>query len=420
MTSHAVRSDDTVVFPAGSTLTARSTRLTASDRSADPNSTVTGPDAPACRLDIDIVVPVYNEQRVLASSITRLHAFLLQELPFSWRVIIADNASTDATPQIAERLSQQLCGVRVLRLEQKGRGRALRAAWSRSPARVVCYMDVDLSSDLHGLLPLLAPLLSGHSDVAIGTRLARGSRVTRGVKREVISRSYNRILRLALGAHFSDAQCGFKAVRADALDLLAEVRDEAWFFDTELLVCAQRRGLRIHEVPVDWVDDPDSRVNIVTTAAADLRGVVRLQAQSPLLRFIGIGVLSTLLYAILFLALSGVTGATLASGLALAATALGNTAANRRWTFGLRGREQRWRQHAAGAVVFALALAVTDGALALLHTLDAASARGVQLAVLVAASLTATVTRYVALSSWVFATDRARPQQPLQPTISSR
>ena len=150
-------------------------------------------------------------------------------------------------------------------------------------------MDVDLSTDLRGLLPLVAPLLSGHSDLAIGTRLAHGARVVRGPKRELISRTYNSILHTVLRARFSDAQCGFKAARTDALGagLLDAVRDDGWFFDTELLVLAQRRGLRIHEVPVDWVDDPDSRVKIVRTALDDLRGVARLAAAAPLARFLG-------------------------------------------------------------------------------------------------------------------------------------
>jgi hypothetical protein len=181
----------------------------------------------------------------------------------------------------------ELPGVASLRLERKGRGRALRAAWSASPARVVAYMDVDLSTDLRGLLPLVAPLVSGHSDLAIGTRLAHGARVVRGPKRELISRAYNSILHTVLRARFSDAQCGFKAARADTLraGLLDGVRDDGWFFDTELLVLAQRRGLRIHEVPVDWIDDPDSRVRIVRTALDDLRGVARLATAAPLSRF---------------------------------------------------------------------------------------------------------------------------------------
>ena len=200
---------------------------------------------------------MYNEEAVLEYTIRRLHRFLSAELPFTWRIIVADNASIDDTPQIARRMARELRGVKVLRLEEKGRGRALRAAWSASTAQVVCYMDVDLSTDLRGLLPLVAPLLSGHSDLAIGTRLAHGARVVRGPKRELISRAYNTILHTALRARFTDAQCGFKAVRTDALrGLIDDVHDDGWFFDTELLVLAQRRGLRIHEVPVDWVDDP--------------------------------------------------------------------------------------------------------------------------------------------------------------------
>ena len=305
----------------------------------------------------------------------------------------------------------------MLRLERKGRGRALRAAWSASDARVVCYMDVDLSTDLRGLLPLVAPLLSGHSDLAIGTRLARGARVVRGPKRELISRAYNAILRTALRARFSDAQCGFKAVRRDALPaLLAEVRDDGWFFDTELLVLAQRQGLRIHEVPVDWIDDPDSRVAIVRTALDDLRGVARLMSSGRIFRFMAVGVASTIAYALLYLALHGSLGAGGANAVALALTAVANTAANRRLTFGVRGRAGLVRQHLLGAVVFFLTLGLTSGALGVLHGLSASPPRGLELAVLIAASTVATVTRYVALRTWVFA--RRHHRTPTTPAPS--
>jgi glycosyltransferase involved in cell wall biosynthesis len=227
--------------------------------------------------DLDIVIPVHNEQVTLERSIRHLHAFLTAEARFTWRIVIADNASTDETPEIARALVAELPHVSWLRLLNKGRGRALRAAWSASDATVVSYMDADLSTGLHCLPPLVAPLLSGHAEVAIGTRLAAGANVTRGLKRELISRSYNRLLRVVLQVGFSDAQCGFKAVRRDVLDeLLADTCDQGWFFDTELLVAAERRGLRIHEVPVEWVDDSDSSVAIVSTALADLRGVARL------------------------------------------------------------------------------------------------------------------------------------------------
>jgi putative flippase GtrA len=369
--------------------------------------------------DVDIVVPVYNEEAGLERSIRRLHRFLRDGFPFSWRIVVADNASVDATPAIGAALAHDLPNVAYLRLERKGRGRALRAAWTASPARVVAYMDVDLSTDLRALLPLVAPLLSGHSDLAIGTRLARGSRVVRGPKRELISRGYNRLLRTVLRARFSDAQCGFKAVRRDAADgLLGDVRDESWFFDTELLVLAQRRGLRIHEVPVDWVDDPDSRVDIMATALADLRGIARLLVAGPVARFMAIGVVSTLAYALLFVLLHPVVGSDGANAIALALTAVGNTAANRRLTFHVRGREGLVRHHLRGALVFVLTLALTTGALSVLHALDAAPARWLELGVLVAATLTATVTRYVALRTWVFLAPR-EVLSPQTPCVSS-
>ncbi|WP_329269611.1 dolichyl-phosphate beta-glucosyltransferase [Streptomyces sp. NBC_01451] len=226
---------------------------------------------------VEIVVPVYNEAHVLADSIGRLHAYLEASFPFPFRITVADNASTDATWQAATDLTLRLPHVHAVHLDAKGRGRALKHVWSRSTADVVAYMDVDLSTGLAGFLPLVAPLLSGHSDVAIGSRLHRQSDVVRGPKREFISRSYNALLKLGLAARFSDAQCGFKAVRTDVFRALApHIEDNSWFFDTELLVLAQRNRLRIHEVPVDWVDDPDSRVDIVRTALDDLRGMRRM------------------------------------------------------------------------------------------------------------------------------------------------
>jgi putative flippase GtrA len=379
-------------------------------------ATAAGQDAAllvAMAPDVEIVVPVYNEQATLEQSVRRLHRFLWGEFPLSWRIVIADNASTDGTTEIGARLARELSGVALLRLERKGRGHALREAWSRSSARVVAYMDVDLSTDLRALLPLVAPLLSGHSDVAIGTRLAHSARVVRGPQREVISRSYNAILRVALRARFSDAQCGFKAVRAAALPgLLEQVRDDGWFFDTELLILAQRQGKRIHEVPVDWIDDPDSSVRIVRTAFDDLRGVGRLLAGSHVTRFAAIGVLSTVAHALLFLMLRGALGPGFANALALAVTAVANTAANRRLTFGVRGREALARHHLQGLGVFALALSMTTGALWLLHAIDPAPARPLELAVLIAANLAATVMRYLALRSWVFARPRSVPPPP--------
>ncbi len=214
-----------------------------------PNATEIARDAGVPVLDV--VVPVYNEQSALADSVHRLHRHLREHFPFSARITIADNASIDDTALIAAELAAELSDVRVVRVPEKGRGRALHAVWSTSDAPVLVYMDVDLSTDLAALAPLVAPLVSGHSDLAIGTRLGRGSRVLRGAKREVISRCYNLILKSALAAGFSDAQCGFKAIRADVAQIACcpTSSDTGWFFDTELLVLAERSGLRIHEDP---------------------------------------------------------------------------------------------------------------------------------------------------------------------------
>jgi putative flippase GtrA len=378
---------------------------------------------------LDVVVPVYNEQADLEPSIRRLHAHLADGFPFTHRITIADNASTDGTSTIAQHLAADLPGVTAVRLEQKGRGRALRQVWLHSDATVLAYMDVDLSTDLNALLPLVAPLLSGHSDVAIGSRLTRSARVIRGPKRELVSRGYNVILKAALAARFSDAQCGFKAIRADrARQLLPLVEDTGWFFDTELLVLAERSGLRIHEVPVDWIDDPDSRVDLIPTAIADLKGVVRLarglatgripvtalrddhrppRFAAQVLRFATIGVLSTAAYLLLYLALRHTTTAQTANALALLTTALANTAANRRWTFAIRGRARAVRHQSQGLVVFAAALALTSGALAAMHAATPHPPRSVEVAVLVSANLAATALRFTLLRLWVFRAQRS-------------
>ena len=407
------------------------------------------PSAPPTRLRsttvLDVVVPVYNEEADLERSVRRLHRHLTEQFPYPFRITIADNASTDATGDIADRLAASLTNVAVRHLPEKGRGRALRQAWSESDAQVLAYCDVDLSTDLAALLPLVAPLISGHSDLAIGTRLSPSSRVVRGAKREFLSRAYNLLLRGALAARFSDAQCGFKAIRADvARGLLPLVEDTGWFFDTELLVLAERSGLRIHEVPVDWVDDPRSSVDIVATAVGDLRGIARVgralasgalpladlrrqlgreplpdsgvagvPAGMPgqLLRFAMIGVASTLAYLLLYVLLRGELGAFGANLVALVVTAVANTAANRRLTFGVRGRAGATTHHLQGLLVFGLGLALTNGALLALSTWLPNASQTVEIMALVAANALATLLRFVAFRSWIFRKHLPVPQE---------
>lgn len=392
---------------------------------------------------LDVVIPVFNEETDLEPCVRRLHEHLTRTFPYPFRITIADNASTDRTPEVAAALAASVAGVRSTRLEQKGRGRALRTVWGESDAPVLAYMDVDLSTDLNALLPLVAPLISGHSDLAIGTRLARSSRVVRGAKREFISRAYNLLLRSSLSARFSDAQCGFKAIRREvATRLLPLVEDSGWFFDTELLVLAERAGLRIHEVPVDWVDDPDSTVHIARTAAEDLKGVWRVgralavgalpldrlarpfgddprdRTALPgvprglarqLLGFCVVGALSTLLYLLLYSAARTAAGPQLANAAALLLSAVANTAANRRLTFGVRGRARAVRHQAQGLVVFTIGLALTSGSLAALGAASAEPGHSTELAVLVTANLAATVLRFLLFRAWVFPERRATP-----------
>jgi putative flippase GtrA len=399
-------------------------------------ATLPTPTSAPVRLDapvLDVVVPVHNEEIDLEPCVRRLHAYLAANFPYRFRITIADNASTDSTAGVARLLADALPEVATVRLAEKGRGRALKYVWTSSDAAVLAYMDVDLSTDLGALLPLVAPLISGHSDLAIGSRLARGSRVVRGAKREFISRGYNLLLRGTLSARFSDAQCGFKAIRFDvAAQLLPMVEDTGWFFDTEMLVLAERAGLRIHEVPVDWTDDPDSRVDIVPTAVDDLKGIFRLaralgagrlpvaalrkqlgRNPSPvagvpagltgqLLRFAAIGAASTLAYLALYALLRLGIGPQWANLVALLITAVANTAANRRVTFGVRGGDRAVRHQAQGLVVFAIGLGLTSGSLAALGALSSNPPKALELGVLITANLIATGIRFLLMRIWVF------------------
>jgi glycosyltransferase involved in cell wall biosynthesis len=234
---------------------------------------------------VEIVIPVYNEEVVLEKSITTLREYLLEHFPYRWKITIANNASIDGTLEIARRLEATYPDVQVCHLDQKGRGRALRTAWSQSEADVVSYMDVDLSTNLQSFLPMVAPIITGHSELSIGSRLAKGARVTRQWKREIISRIYNLIIKLFFWNNFTDAQCGFKAARTSVIkEMLPLIENQNWFFDSEMLLLAEEKGYRIYEVPVDWIEDLDTRVKIVKTATEDLKGCWRVRKQRWLRR----------------------------------------------------------------------------------------------------------------------------------------
>jgi glycosyltransferase involved in cell wall biosynthesis len=347
---------------------------------------------------VELALPVYNEESTLEASVRRLRHYLDESFQFAASIRIVDNASTDDTWRIACELAEELPGVTALHLDEKGKGRAIRAAWSTSTARIVAYMDVDLSTGLDAFLPLVAPLLSGHSDLSIGSRFAPGAHVLRGARREVVSRGYNFFLRAVLWNRFTDATCGFKAMRRETAEvLLPLVSDEYWFFDTELLVLAERNGFRIHEVPVDWIDDADSRVNVRSVAGEDLRGIARLvrdraagrekesltiapgSAQRIVLagqtaRYFGVGVLSTVVYLVCFFLLRSELGTYGADVEAFAISTVMGTFAHMRFTF-LPEFRMRLREAAvAGTAAFVIGLALTTLAFGVEGAIGATSA----------------------------------------------
>ena len=233
---------------------------------------------PEGAIRIDVVIPVLNEAHVLERSMRTLHRFFEGNVPFDWRLVIAENGSTDGTARVAESLTRNLSRVDFLMIGRPGRGRALRTAWSRPGADILCYTDVDLSTELEAFPRLFRALIEDRCDLAVGSRLARASQTKRSFKRELLSRGYNHILRWSLHVGFSDAQTGFKAITREVADrILPLVKDDSWFLDTELLVLAEKLGYRIADIPVRWIEDNDSRVKIFRTAWDDLKGVARLR-----------------------------------------------------------------------------------------------------------------------------------------------
>lgn len=235
------------------------------------------------KYSVEIVIPIYNEQEELVENITKLYTFAKSKLgSYKWSITIADNASTDESFDLAQRLARSKSGIKSLHLDNKGRGRAVKKAWRQSSADILIYMDLDLSTDLKSLSALIESLKEKY-DIAIGSRLLPGSRVIdRPFKREILSRIYNILIKVFFMAHFSDAQCGFKGVTKNVVNkLLPYIRDDAWFFDSELLILGDKLGYKIYEEPVRWVDNPGSTVRVLPTVSGDLAGLWRLFIQRP-------------------------------------------------------------------------------------------------------------------------------------------
>ena len=230
---------------------------------------------------VDVVIPAYNEEQILECNTRILHDFLRTQCPVPWTISIVSNASTDDTVAIGTRLTQQLKNVRFTHIPDVGKARAIRHGWNASTASIVGFMDADLDTGLDAFLPCIQPILDGTAAMSIGNRYDKRSRVDRGAGRKLLSQGYNILIRAFFpSSRVQDAHCGFKFLRADvAQELLRKTRSNAWFFDTELLVHAQRAGYRIAQVPVQWVDDCErkSRVHVPRIIAEYMTNLAKLR-----------------------------------------------------------------------------------------------------------------------------------------------
>jgi glycosyltransferase involved in cell wall biosynthesis len=233
---------------------------------------------------VEIAIPVYNEEKELEKNIHTLYTFCKKNLAkYTWHITIADNASRDMTARIGEKLEKKFPEISLYTLEQKGRGRAVKGVWNASKADFCVYMDLDLSTDLLHLPKLLQALEKGY-DIAIGSRLTKGSHVEgRTFIRELTSRALNFFfIQFFFQTHFTDAQCGFKAVTRDVIKtLIPKIKDNEWFFDGELLIVGEKMGYKIYEEPVHWIDNPGSTVRLVSTISGDLQVIWRLLREKP-------------------------------------------------------------------------------------------------------------------------------------------
>ncbi len=234
---------------------------------------------------VEITIPVYNEEKELEKHITVLADYCKKNLSdYLWHITIADNASTDATRKIAEDIQRKEKNISYNHLGEKGRGRAVKKTWLASNADYCVYMDLDLSTDITHLPELIGSLRDKRYDISIGSRLAKGARVEgRTLLREITSRVLNYLfIRLVFQTHFTDAQCGFKAIsRAAVKELLPFVEDNGWFFDGELLIVGEKSGYKIYEIPVHWIDNPGSTVRLLSTISEDISAMLRLFLKRP-------------------------------------------------------------------------------------------------------------------------------------------
>lgn len=323
-----------------------------------------------------LVIPIYNEEKIIENTVRETIKYLNENTKYSYILVVADNASTDSSPEIVKNLQKEIPFLEYVRLPKKGRGLALHTVWKDFNAEVVAYMDADLSSPLTSLPNIIDPILNNESDVTFGSRLLPpGQAINRKGKRELTSQGYNFLLQFILGATFKDAQCGFKAISKEKFNQVEEeIKNQNWFYDTELLLISQYKGLRLKEVPITWVDDPDSSVKVFKTIVENLKEMGRVyftyRPESvfiKLFKFAIIGVLSTVGTALLFFLLRFVLDPQLANIVSLSTATILNTIANKRFAFKNKTKDPWGKTIIISAISFLLFWIPTAGSLWLLH-----------------------------------------------------
>lgn len=228
----------------------------------------------------EVIFPVYNESDTLSEQIKIFNEFFEEEFKKNIFITIADNGSTDNTATISDKLLKNKLIQKYIFIPQKGRGRAIKDCIKKSKADIVCYMDIDLSTDLAHFKELIDSISKKGNDISIGSRLSKKSKVVGRKKiREFTSRAYNLLIKFFFPmSGIKDMQCGFKAFsRKKILPVIDLVQNNRWFFDTELIIISRKLNLKIDQIPVKWTDDPNTSVNIISTAIEDIVGLTKLR-----------------------------------------------------------------------------------------------------------------------------------------------
>ena len=231
-------------------------------------------------MNVELIFPVLNEANSLRAQLEKVRGFVSKNLQYSFNITVVDNGSTDETKLVIKKMIKEKIVDKYIHLSERGRGRAIKTAVDKSKSEIVAYMDIDLSTDLKFLIPLIDSIYKYGYDISIGSRLSKGSKVIgRKMIREITSRSYNFIIKLFFPfSGIDDMQCGFKAFKRTRINqIINNVSNDKWFFDTEFIIMARSENLKIDQIPVVWVDDPNTSVNILTTAIEDLIGLIKLR-----------------------------------------------------------------------------------------------------------------------------------------------